>query len=1325
MSFNTAKIINVYYKADRKPYDVNGKPISYFGEDFVGSNEATEVRFYMPNNEDLGAVECAVDVKRPNGDKRYDLLTKVTGDGSTYYKLELNDWYSSFVGKVTIAFKAYKGGIVVEDGVITSVTAPVYVSDIFHLQIAYAPNSTEAAPAFDPSDVTTFLAALSAKLNVNNGIFVIASALPTLTGGVYNGQWFLVKNNADGSLGKLFYINGSTAEEVELGLETLKLTPTGNGDITTNTGKLTWQQPNGTAQLGLYNDVNVGIGEDVFYYGKASATITKGQAIQFGGYQGDHILIKPAVPSEINANPKLIMGIAKHAIANGDFGYVLAFGKLDKFDSGSFPVGSLLWFNSASGSNGLLTATQPTAPNAKILMAAVIKVTTGGGQPNGVIQVRINIEPKLGELQDVNIASVADKNVLRYSSANARWENVADLTTAETDISNIEDGTTIVGKANADKDGNEFDATYLKKSSASATYVPLSSKGVANGVAPLDSSNKIPSIHLPGGVDDIKEFANLGAFPATGEASIIYVALDTNKIYRWSGSAYTEISSSLALGTTSSTAFAGDRGLATETKTNNIVSGVQGLTDTRITNSAVGVVPVIVNGIASTTANLQQWQVNGSNVARIDSDGGFGTSVIRNLASTNNSYITLFSTGTTIVRNIADANPSLIVNQANASSTGNIANFQFGGANKLEVTKDGFLNQNGTRLFNQIAGDTNTFFGNLSGGTATTGTLNTGIGKSSLTSLTSGAGNTAVGRNSLTSVQTGSSNTAVGVNALSVTTGGSNTAIGNEAGTSLQFGSNNTFIGTSAGNNASQLVTASNSTGIGYQAYTDASNQMVFGNASVTQFKFDRNASATALLPITQISGATFPPLLTQRTSTSGTNSLFGVSQIKMTTTQDMVDGYGGSLVFSIQDSANTDNLIGEFGAIRSGADNSGRLVFRTATTGTITEKMTIMPDGKVGIGTTSPITNLQVNTSSNSTFSILAQRVSIGTNDHAGIGFKISDNLGVGTVKGSITFSRQASSGRGSLLFLTNDVADGSDVSTSDERMRITSAGLVGINETTISAQLQVKSGAVDRVPLIVDTIASNTQDLQYWRVNGSLRAFLLNNGNFGTPQVQSNSGVDNSRIALASTGTTISRNVNTSDPALIVNKVQGTGNIQVWQFANNAVSHIDVNGNFVSAFTERTQILTTDQNSTDDQSWTTAFTSPTLDANAYYEVELVGVHSKTSTSTSTRLTIGFILNNISGSPTFTSNGDGWSSTVASSVSSFAIDTTQITNSSFGLYTATAGSFGIRPFSVRGVLFTGDSTKTISTQHRNSATITSGSVTLAKGTYIKYRRIA
>ena len=66
--------------------------------------------------------------------------------------------------------------------------------------------------------------------------------------------------------------------------------------------------------------------------------------------------------------------------------------------------------------------------------------------------------------------------------------------------------------------------------------------------------------HSASYVDDVLEFDNQAGFPKTGESGKIYVAKDTNKTYRWSGSAYAEISASLALGETASTAFAGDKG---------------------------------------------------------------------------------------------------------------------------------------------------------------------------------------------------------------------------------------------------------------------------------------------------------------------------------------------------------------------------------------------------------------------------------------------------------------------------------------------------------------------------------------------------------------------------------------------------------------------------------------------------------------------------------------------------------------------------------------------------------------------------------------------
>ena len=93
-----------------------------------------------------------------------------------------------------------------------------------------------------------------------------------------------------------------------------------------------------------------------------------------------------------------------------------------------------------------------------------------------------------------------------------------------------------------------------------ASKLDASLKGTANGVAELDANGKVLTSQLPSFVDDVIEAENFAALPNEGETGKIYVTLDDNKTYRWSGSAYVEISASLALGETDSTAYRGDRG---------------------------------------------------------------------------------------------------------------------------------------------------------------------------------------------------------------------------------------------------------------------------------------------------------------------------------------------------------------------------------------------------------------------------------------------------------------------------------------------------------------------------------------------------------------------------------------------------------------------------------------------------------------------------------------------------------------------------------------------------------------------------------------------
>ena len=90
--------------------------------------------------------------------------------------------------------------------------------------------------------------------------------------------------------------------------------------------------------------------------------------------------------------------------------------------------------------------------------------------------------------------------------------------------------------------------------------VKRSEMGVASGVATLDNNGHVPSSQLPSYVDDVLEYNNKSAFPTTGETGKIYVDTTANLTYRWSGSQYVEISPSIALGETASTAYSGDKG---------------------------------------------------------------------------------------------------------------------------------------------------------------------------------------------------------------------------------------------------------------------------------------------------------------------------------------------------------------------------------------------------------------------------------------------------------------------------------------------------------------------------------------------------------------------------------------------------------------------------------------------------------------------------------------------------------------------------------------------------------------------------------------------
>lgn len=118
-----------------------------------------------------------------------------------------------------------------------------------------------------------------------------------------------------------------------------------------------------------------------------------------------------------------------------------------------------------------------------------------------------------------------------------------------------------------DANGNLIDSghshnDYLTAHQDISGKLDVTLKGANNGLAELDANGKVPSSQLPSYVDDVIEYNDFSSFPQEGESGKIYIDKATDITYRWGGSSYVAIGSSLALGETSTTAYRGDRGAA-------------------------------------------------------------------------------------------------------------------------------------------------------------------------------------------------------------------------------------------------------------------------------------------------------------------------------------------------------------------------------------------------------------------------------------------------------------------------------------------------------------------------------------------------------------------------------------------------------------------------------------------------------------------------------------------------------------------------------------------------------------------------------------------
>lgn len=182
-------------------------------------------------------------------------------------------------------------------------------------------------------------------------------------------------------------------------------------------GQLAWEQDEHTAVLGL-NGVHAHLAHDTYAWCRnaTGVTIPKGTAVMFAGTLGasGRLLIAPMVADGTYPG-YVFLGVTAEAVLTGTDGPVISYGKLKGIDTSLLSEGVILWCDPATP--GGLTEVEPSAPNLKLPVAAVI-----ASKNNGTLMIRWATGSRLQDLHDVQVGAPSDGQALAWDNANGRWE---------------------------------------------------------------------------------------------------------------------------------------------------------------------------------------------------------------------------------------------------------------------------------------------------------------------------------------------------------------------------------------------------------------------------------------------------------------------------------------------------------------------------------------------------------------------------------------------------------------------------------------------------------------------------------------------------------------------------------------------------------------------------------------------------------------------------------------------------------------------------------------------------------------------------------------
>jgi len=207
------------------------------------------------------------------------------------------------------------------------------------------------------------------------------------------------------------------------------------------TGRLWWDNADGiqTLNLGMAgSNATMQIGEEMYFRIKASAAITEGQVVMFTGTVGASGALQGAPATGLTATTaQYVMGVATESIALNGWGYVTQFGLVRGIDtSGGAEVwadGDILYYDPTV--TGGLTKTLPSAPNAKVVVAAVIYASAS----NGSLFVRPAFGGELGQYEgNVGFGTLSNGDLMQYDSGAGKWTNVPSSTFGTGSVTSVD-----------------------------------------------------------------------------------------------------------------------------------------------------------------------------------------------------------------------------------------------------------------------------------------------------------------------------------------------------------------------------------------------------------------------------------------------------------------------------------------------------------------------------------------------------------------------------------------------------------------------------------------------------------------------------------------------------------------------------------------------------------------------------------------------------------------------------------------------------------------------------------------------------------------------